>query len=101
MKCITPSHEAGKVDLRLFFDGIKTDFGTMRKPQIFEFKEKTVKNLKKRKARNDNLDDTTTQSESQWLLNKDEGSNREFKVRIVERLTFLEQKLNGSNAPSG
>ena len=32
----------------------------------------------------------------QNLLNKDEESNREFKVRIVERLTFLEQKLHSS-----
>ena len=30
------------------------------------------------------------------LLNKDEESNREFKVRIVERLTFLESKLHNN-----
>ena len=34
LKCMTPSHEPGKVELKLFFDGTKTDLLSLgsRKP---------------------------------------------------------------------
>jgi hypothetical protein len=38
------------------------------------------------------------------LLGKDQQNEREFKVRIVEKLTYLDQRLNNShlsNAPGG
>jgi len=52
--------------------------------------------LKKKRTKNDSLRDHTDGVDS-WLLGKDERSSREFKVRIVERLTYLERRLNGQN----
>lgn len=45
--------------------------------------------MRKKRTKNDQLRD-----DSSWLLEKEEESSREFKVRIVERLTFLERRLN-------
>jgi hypothetical protein len=66
----------------------------------FEYRETQATNKKKR-ARIDEVSEKGS-SDGHWLLGNDESSNREFKVRIVERLTFLEHKLNGSQqcAPS-
>lgn len=48
--------------------------------------------MKKKRARNDEVTDSS--NGASWLLSKDEVDNREFKVRIVERLTYLERRLN-------
>lgn len=57
---------------------------------LFEYKQQIPKSLKKKRIRN------SQQSDS--LL---EGDPREFKVRIVERLTFLEQKINNKEGNAG
>ena len=48
--------------------------------------------MKKKRARNDEVADSL--NGASWLLSKEEVDNREFKVRIVERLTYLERRLN-------
>lgn len=51
--------------------------------------------MRKKRGKNDLFEDQASNSGS-WILGNEEESNREFKVRIVERLTYLERKLNGN-----
>lgn len=92
MKCHAPPSEPGFVRLQLFFEG---QVAAQGRALMFEYKEREGVNLKKKRARNDQVEEG---SGSQWLLGKNEQSSREFKVRIVERLTYLEQKLNNPDS---
>jgi len=57
---------------------------------LFEYREPNPRNLKKKKIR--------TRQESGAML---DGDPREFKVRIIEKLSFIERKLNEGGSGSG
>jgi hypothetical protein len=59
----------------------------------FEYRSRDQGGAKKKRTKPDQIADDEN---SDWLLSKAEGNSREFKVRIVERLTYLERRLNGN-----
>eukprot|EP00347_Sterkiella_histriomuscorum_P020850 403336227 len=84
-KCNAPPHEAGFVNLHLMYEGkiLTVSQNENQSSNSFEYKQQIPKTLKKKRIRN-------TQANDQML----DGDTREFKVRIVERLTYLEQRIN-------
>ena len=84
-KCHAPPHEPGFVNLSLLFEGniLNIKQQDVCKSSLFEYRQQIPKSIKKKRTR------LAQQSDAQF-----EGDTRECKVRIVEKLISIEQKLN-------
>lgn len=58
IRCSAPDHEVGKVDLVLFFEGQPVGGLAARSlSQKFEYREKLIKSMKKKRGRADEVSD--------------------------------------------
>jgi hypothetical protein len=88
LRCYAPKHEPGSVPLRLLFNGQPTSL--VESSLRFEYRAREPVTQQKKRARIEGVGDN-------WLLSPEEESSREFKVRIVERLTVMERRLLGTS----
>lgn len=90
IKCIIPPRsEPGIVSLFLLHDGQKIDFNTMNE---FEYRESQVQIDRKKKIKNP-LNNMNSNMKDVDL----NSSDKEFKLRIIERLDNMQQMLYNDN----